>query len=213
MTFGTRPPVTLVNSTPAGTDEADESDKLSPRPDSVRTMAVTTWTSRYEATVRADIEAVLAWWTSQQRSSDQRARFENLDVHDFTYQETEETDTRLAEMSWTNSDGLFVSLRIETPNRQDGNVERGADGAAILRSRTSQQRRWPDGRQDSSSTNNVTEFRQLQPHATQVRLTTTRNKEGAWWWERFIPPTTERNQQRRHLQQMVAQCEHDLGAI
>ena len=213
MTLGSRPRVSPVNSTAVRIDESDESDRLSPRSVRVRAMAVTSWTSRYEAAVRADLESVLAWWTSQQRSSDQRARFENLDVPDFAYHETEEADTRRAEMSWINSEGLFVSLRIETPNRQDGNVKRAADGAAILRSRTSQQRRWPDRRKDSLSTNNLTEFRKTQLGTTEVRLTTPRHKEGAWWWERFVPPTTERNHQRRHLQQMVAKCEHDLGVI
>lgn len=175
-------------------------------------MAVTTWTNHHEVTVRADIESVLSWWTSQQRREDRRAHFESLGGQGFSYQETAEADTQLTETNWTTAEGLFVSLRVETSNAPDGKVERSAEGAAILRSRTSQQRRWPDGREDKSGTSTVTEFRRAQPATTQVRLTTTRHKEGAWWWERYLPPIGERSQQRRHLQRMVGQCEHDLGS-
>lgn len=176
-------------------------------------MAVSNWTSHYEATIRADVDSVLAWWTSPQRRDDQRAHFESLDVQNFSYEESSTAEARLTEMSWTTSEGLFVSLRIEFPHGQDGNIEHAVDGGSILRSRTSQQRRWPGGRQESSSTSNVTEFRQAQPGTTQLRLTTTRQKAGAWSWERYMPPIAERRQQRQHLRQMVAQCEHDLGVI
>ena len=185
-------------------------------------MAVRRWTTHIQATVRGDLESVVSWWTSPERREERRAHYESLNVSDFRYEETLEDGQRITETGWTTRrsltqtgwtprPGLQLSLRMTSPIRPHGAVERTPDGRAVLRAQTVRSRRWPNGREDLSRSDLVLEFSELSESKTRVRLTVTQYKEGVSWLEKILPPNDERRHRRMHLKDTIAKCEYHLG--
>jgi hypothetical protein len=175
-----------------------------------------------QATVRGDLESVVSWWASPERREERRAHYESLNVSDFKYEETLEDGRRITETGWTTRrsltqtgwtprPGLQLSLRMTSPTRPHGAVERAPDGRAVLRAQTVRSRRWPNGREDLSRSDLVLEFSELSESRTRVRLTVTQYREGVPWWEKILPPNDERRHRRMHLKDTIAKCEYHLG--
>jgi hypothetical protein len=163
--------------------------------------------------VRADLESVVSWWTRPERLAGQRARFERADVRDFEYQETLCEGELIIESSWTTAKGLQVSLRMAGPVIDPGTVaDRNADSEVVLRHETSQSRRWPNGREDSSRSEVVVVFSEIAHNRTRVRMTATRHADGSWW-DRFVLRINGRRLRRQTLNELIAGCERDLGAV
>ena len=174
-------------------------------------MSGAVWMSRFELTVHADLDSVVAWYVSPDRRAESRAHFESLDVRDFLYDERVEGDRRTTDMSWTTPTGLHVFLEVRG-NVANGVVARDEAGKVVRRGETYQYRRWPTGRQDRSRGETIVEFTDLPGGDTRVQISLTRHKDTAKWWERLLPPIAERQAQRRHMKEMFARCERDLGS-
>ena len=170
------------------------------------------WTKRFEVVVGADLDSVVAWYTSADRRTESRAHFEAFDVRDFRFDERVEADRRVTAMSWTTESGVHVFLEIRG-NVFDGVVVRDVEGRVIRRGETYQYRRWPNGREDTSQGEIIAEFSDLPGGRTLARITQTGQKEPAPWWERWLPPFAERRLQQRQMEKLFARCEHDLGSL
>lgn len=162
--------------------------------------------------VRADLDSVVAWYTSADRRAESRAHFEAFDVRDFRFDERVEADQRITSMSWTTQSDMHVFFEIRG-NVFDGAVVRDAEGRVIRRGETYQYRRWPNGREDTSRGEIIAEFSELPGDRTLARITQTRQKEPAPWWERWLPPVAERSLQQRQMEKLFARCERDLGSL
>lgn len=162
--------------------------------------------------MRADLDAVVAWYTSPDRRVESRAHFESFNVRDFRYDERVEGDRRITSMSWISQTGLHVFLEIHS-TVSNGVIARNSDGRVVRRGETYQYRRWPSGREDRSRGETVAEFSDLPGGGTRARLTITRQREPAPWWERWLPPVAERQGQRRQMEEIFARCERDLGYL
>lgn len=173
-------------------------------------MTVARWTKRFEVVVQADLDSVVAWYTSADRREESRAHFAAFDVRDFRYDERVEGDRRMTAMSWTTQSGMHVFLEIRG-TVFDGEVVRDAEGRVVRRGETYQFRRWPGGREDTSQGEVIAEFSELPGDRTLARITQTRQKEPAPWWERWLPPVAERKLQQRQMEELFARCERDLG--
>jgi hypothetical protein len=171
-------------------------------------MSVARWTKHFEVTVHADLDSVVAWYTSPDRRAESRAHFEAFDVRDFRYDERVDGDRRVTDMSWTTKTGMHVFLEIRG---NIGVIPRDAEGRIVRRGQTYQYRRWPNGREDRSHGEVVAEFSDIQGGGTRARLTITRHKEAAPWWERWLPPIAERQRQARQFSEMFSRCERELG--
>lgn len=174
-------------------------------------MSGATWTNRFELTVRADLDSVVAWYASPDRRAESRAHFESFDVRDFRYDERVEGDRRTTDMSWITPAGLHVFLEIRG-NVSNGVVARDEEGKVVRRGETYQYRRWTTGRQDRSRGETTVEFTDVPGGSTRVQISITRHKDTAPWWERLLPPITERRAQRCQLEEMFSRCERDLGS-
>lgn len=172
-------------------------------------MAAAHETTDVQLVVSADFDAVVAWFAAPERREEQRSFFSGLEVDDFAYDEHFEADRRVTRMSWTAPSGRYVVLEFLSPTGQTR--LRDVEGKVVFRDQMNQYRRWPNGREDRSSTERVTEFTEPWPGATRLRVIEKRHKEGVAWWERWVPPVAARQHRRQHLLEMVRRCEQDLA--
>lgn len=161
-----------------------------------------TVTTEFQASIRGDLGAVIAWWRAPARVDEQRAALEARSSGEVNWQVTDEDGRRTLNAEWLGKRGRKHVLRSIGTRSPDGLTSYWE---------SHQDCSHPDGREHSYDIHEVLTFVGPQAGQTTVRLRRTVESHGALWIETLLSPFRNRRKVRDHLKGRASRCESDLA--
>lgn len=159
-----------------------------------------TRTIRFRIKIQGQLQSVVRWWSSPERYVEQQAIVDRRKVLDYSWVENFDDEIRTVNAKWTTRRGLEVNFRVSAAA-----IEATRDGTFVGRQTTWQHRRHPHGREDTSESERVLEFRSVKLGETIVESTTMVRST-----VRRLPQVGEKIHRYSHLTDLARRCQSEL---